>query len=75
MTQKWAEHIFSGKGVIMQTKVTWKDIYNDFCSIYPNLRKRAIGYTPYGYMRIMIYCKDGERMVFDGIEQRLKLVC
>lgn len=36
----------------VKRKVTWKDIFNNFKSVYPRLSKEARDYCPYNYMSI-----------------------
>ena len=39
----------------VKRKVTWKDIFNNFKSVYPRLSKEAQDYRPYNYMSIVVY--------------------
>ena len=43
----------------VKRKVTWKDIFNNFKSVYPRLSKEAQDYRPYNYMSIIVYLADG----------------
>ena len=47
----------------VKRKVTWKDIFNNFKSVYPRLSKEARDYRPYNYMSIVIYLTDGTKVV------------
>ena len=46
-------------------KITWENIYRKFRATYPNLRKRAIHWEPYGYAEIKIWLDDQSKMVFN----------
>ena len=58
----------------MSKKNAWSEIYENFQSLYPNLKKEAIGYHPHGYMSILVYFPNGLRMVYNEIERRAKFV-
>lgn len=60
----------------MSTKrqVTWKDIFNNFKTVYPNLSKGVADYRPYDYMTIVVYFTDGSRMTYDDVKKRAKLI-
>lgn len=68
---KWAER---WKGGFMKKKNAWSEIYKSFQSIYPNLKKDAVGYCPHGYMSILVYFPDGLRMVYNEVERRARFV-
>lgn len=67
-------HEIEGKGSVMSKKNEWAEIYDSFQSLYPSLKKKAVGYCPYSYMSILVYFPDGLRMVYNQIEQRAKPV-
>lgn len=60
----------------MSTKrqVIWKDIFNNFKTVYPNLSKGVADYRPYDYMSIIVYFKDGSQMIYDDVRKRGKLI-
>lgn len=60
----------------MSTKrqVTWKDIFNNFKTVYPNLSKGVADYRAYDYMSIIVYFKDGSQMIYDDVRKRGKLI-
>ncbi len=58
----------------MKKKNAWSDIYESFQSLYPSLKRKAIGYSPHGYMSILVYFPDGMRMVYSDVERRAKLL-
>lgn len=58
----------------MGKKVTWDDIYKDFRSRHPNLKKTIMYWHPYDYAMIMLYFKDGRKGVYDFLEQRVQFV-
>ena len=43
---------------IKKDTITWRMIYTDFKSRFPNLRKKAIWYGPHSYATIVISIKD-----------------
>ena len=57
----------------VKRKVTWKDIFNNFKSVYPRLSKEAQDYRPYNYMSIVVYlqkhviCQQGLHMHSDNV--------
>lgn len=55
-------------------KVTWKDIFENFKSVYPRLSKEAQDYRPYNYMSIVIYLEDGSRVVYDDLMKRARIL-
>ena len=55
-------------------KVTWKDIFENFKSVYPRLSKEAQDYRPYNYMSIVIYLEDGSRVVYDDLMKRARML-
>lgn len=54
----------------MAAKITWADIYKEFRSKYPTLRKRVIGWQPYGYLTIILTCDDGVKLVYDYLKKQ-----
>ncbi len=58
----------------MSKKDTWFEVYENFCSLYPSLKKKALGYRPYGYMSILVYFPDGLHMVYSEVERRARFV-
>lgn len=59
----------------VKRKVTWKDIFNNFKSVYPRLSKEAQDYRPYNYMSIVVYLADGTKVVYDDMAKRAKMPC
>ena len=55
-------------------KVTRKDIFENFKSVYPRLSKEAQDYRPYNYMSIVIYLEDGSRVVYDDLMKRARML-
>ena len=49
----------------MSGKITWEQIYRDFEKRHPRLSKRALRYTPSGYLQIMVYMDDGAKISYD----------
>lgn len=58
----------------IKRKVTWKDIFNSFKSVYPRLSKEAQDYRPYNYMSIIVYLADGTKVVYDDMVKRAKML-
>ena len=58
----------------MSKKNIWSQMYESFQSLYPSLKKKAVGYSPRDYMSILVYFPDGVRMVYNEIERRAKFV-
>lgn len=56
----------------VKRKVTWKDIFNNFKSVYPRLSKEAQDYRPYNYMSIVVYLAGGTKVVYDDMAKRAK---
>lgn len=55
-------------------KVTWKEIFDNFKAVYPNLSKNVRDFRPYNYMSIIVYLTDGTRMVYDDMAKRAKMI-
>lgn len=68
---KWAEQ---EKGGFMSKKNVWSEMYESFRSLYPSLKKEAIGYCPHGCKSILIYFPGGLRMVYNEIEHRARII-
>ena len=58
----------------IKRKVTWKDILNNFKSVYPRLSKEAQDYRPYNYMSIVVYLEDGTKVIYDDMAKRAKML-
>lgn len=58
----------------VKRKVTWKDIFNNFKSVYPRLSKEAQDYRPYNYMSIVVYLEDGTKVIYDDMAKRAKML-
>lgn len=70
MARSEKEVIFTNE----KRKVTWKDIFENFKSVYPRLSKEAQDYRPYNYMSIIIYLEDGSRVVYDDLMKRARML-
>lgn len=70
MARSEKEVIFTNE----KRKVTWKDIFENFKSVYPRLSKEAQDYRPYNYMSIVIYLEDGSRVVYDDLMKRARML-
>lgn len=55
-------------------KVTWKDIFNNFKSVYPRLSKEVRDYRPYNYMSIVVHLEDGTKVIYDDVAKRAKML-
>jgi hypothetical protein len=49
----------------MTSKITWADVYKDFRSRYPRLKKKAVHYRPHNYLTILLIFDDGKKMLYD----------
>lgn len=58
----------------MSKKITWYEIYQDFRRRFPRLSKDAARYQPNGYLSILVYFRDGTKLVYDYMEQRGRLI-
>lgn len=58
----------------MSNKITWKMVYDEFKSIYPNKRREVIYYESYGPSEILIFMKDGSKYVYNQQYRRLRCV-
>lgn len=52
----------------------WDELYKEFCSIYPRLRKNTVGFTPADEVSILVHMTGGERMFYDGIQHRARMM-
>lgn len=55
-------------------KVTWKEIFDNFKAVYPNLSKGVRDFVPYNYMSIIVYLPDGTKMIYDDVVKRAKMI-
>lgn len=46
-------------------KITWIDIYKDFEIRFPNLSKEIHDWRPYDKYQIIVYMKDGRKLIYD----------
>ena len=53
------------KKVARPKKITWEVIYKDFRRRHPHLKKDVTYWRPHGYATIMLYLKDGRKMLYD----------
>lgn len=58
----------------VKRKVTWKDIFENFKAVYPNLSKGAKDFKPYNYMSIVVYLPDGSQVVYDDLMKRARML-
>lgn len=42
----------------MEKKLTWDDVYRDFCIHFPNLKKEVLYWKPYDYATILVYVRE-----------------
>lgn len=55
-------------------RTKWEDLYEEFRSIYPRLRKDTVGFTPADEVSIMVHMNGGSRMFYDGIQHRARMM-
>lgn len=58
----------------MSQEGEWSKMYKEFRSIYPNLKKNAVGYSPIDQALILIHLVGGSRMIYDGVTHRAKIM-
>ena len=58
----------------MSKKITWDEVYKDFKSRHPNMRKEVVHWQPYDYATIVLYFADGSKGTYNFIERRVKLL-
>lgn len=58
----------------MSKKITWLEIYQDFQRRFPRLSKDVARYQPNGYLSILVFFRDGTKLVYDYMEQRGRLI-
>lgn len=54
----------------MSNELTWKDIYNEFRQLHPNMKKQVADYRPHSYLTIVVYMKDGSKVLYDYTTKR-----
>lgn len=54
--------------------MTWDNLYKNFKTLYPRLSKSSVYFRPSGYMQILIYFKDGMKMIYDDIKKQASIV-
>lgn len=58
----------------MAKKLLWDDVYKDFRSRYPNLRKSVIHWHPCDYATIELYFEDGTKGRYDYLSRSMRLL-
>jgi len=58
----------------MSKKNIWSEMYKSFQSLYPSLKKKAVGYCPHSRISILVYFPDGLRMVYNETDRRARFV-
>lgn len=71
--KKWATGQTSDLEVIFQVKTTWQDVFNSFKAKYPNLSAKAVNYRPYDFMAIEVFLRDGQKVIYSGVQGRAKI--
>lgn len=51
-------------------KIPWVDLIKDFKKRHPRLSKEVIYWKPQGFMKIIIYLKDGMELSYDYLFHR-----
>ena len=62
-------------GDLLNEKVTWKDILNDFKEKHPRLGKRVIWWRPMDYATILIHLDDGMKITYNYDEHKAIILC
>lgn len=69
--EKWAKEV----GILDKVKkVKWKDVYEEFKQLYPNLSKMVMHYEPYSFATIKLFLSDGARMLYDCDNKKAVIV-
>ena len=55
-------------------KVTWEDVLADFKKRHPTLRREVAYWSPYAFDEILIYVKDGRRLVYNYSDRRARIL-
>lgn len=55
-------------------KITWREVFDNFKAVYPNLSKGVRDFRPYNYMSIMVYMRDGSKIIYDDVVKRAKII-
>lgn len=58
----------------LSKKLTWKDVYKEFRSKFPNLRKKVMYWCPYGYETIELYLDDGSKATYHYSKNEFKFI-
>ena len=58
----------------VKRKVTWKDIFDNFKTLYPTLARRIADYRPHDYMSIIVWLDDGTAVIYDDTAKRAKWI-
>jgi hypothetical protein len=53
------------KKTVKPKKITWEIIYKDFRRRHPTLKKEVTYWRPHDYATIMLYLKDGTKMLYN----------
>jgi hypothetical protein len=55
----------------MGKKMKWQEVFDDFCTRFPNLHREAVWWRPHDYMTILIYFEDGRKGTYEGLSRKL----
>lgn len=56
----------------MSQKLNWNDVYQDFRKRHPRLSRMSLNYIPKSYAEILIYLKDGTKLVYNYDTRRVR---
>lgn len=74
-SKKNGNFLFEEVGILdKEKKVKWKDVYEEFKRLYPNLSKRVMHYEPHSFATIQLFLSDGVRMLYDYDNKRAVIV-
>lgn len=62
------------KNVEENKKMRWEDVYKEFRKTHPTFSKNIIDWKPHNYGTILLYLKDGSKMIYDCITKYCKFI-
>ena len=58
----------------MEGKLSWKDVFTDFCKVYPHLCKKVTYWCPHNYLEIEVWLDTKEKMIYSYEEHTAKFI-
>lgn len=58
----------------MRHLISWRQIFNEFCSVYPSIAKNVSRWYPSGHLELTIKLNDGTTIIYDYTSKRSSVI-